>query len=327
MGVDVISEFTKQLTKIPAAKKEIDILIISRGGDPTVSWRIISLLRERFSKVGILLPFEAFSAATLLALGGDEILMHPFSNLGPVDPQLSYKKQGTNEVISFGAEDLRNYLDFIRKDVGISDQEQLQRSFEMIGKEVGAIPIGIAKRSSILSLRMGEKLLSLHMKDQNKVKAIAEALNRSFYHHGYALGRKEAKEIGLPVKDTDGIEDTMWNVWTDIEQEMQCNVPFNPLSLVLSDPHVAPLLEPTPVAQIPSNLPANLLQAAYQQILQNLQVVSVPAVGYETFIATLESPRCRSEFRASGRIFATKKPDLKIDLNLLQTSAEWQYIE
>ena len=63
----------------------MDLLLVSNGGDPVVSWRIISLLRERFKKVGVLLPYQAYSAATLVALGADDIVMHPFSNLGPVE--------------------------------------------------------------------------------------------------------------------------------------------------------------------------------------------------------------------------------------------------
>src|SRR5689334_11375303 len=71
MSSDVISEFTSQLLQIPADKTEIDLLVVSNGGDPTVSWRINSLLRERFEKVSVLLPYSAFSAATLLGLGAD----------------------------------------------------------------------------------------------------------------------------------------------------------------------------------------------------------------------------------------------------------------
>ena len=327
MASDVVPELTRQIKKIPSDATDVDFFIVSRGGDPTVSWRIISLLRERFRKVGVVLPYEAFSAATLIALGADEIVMHPFANLGPVDPQLSYKKDGTGDVVNFGAEDLRHFFDFVKEDVGISDQEQLQRAFEMVGKDIGAIPIGSAKRGAQLSLTMGEKLLNLHMNDQSKVKAIAESLNKSFYHHGYPVGKTEAKEIGLPIKNPGVIEDLMWNIWLDIEDEMECCTPFNPIHLVMADPTAAALLGPTPVANIPADLPPQLLQNAYQQVLSSIQVTAIPPVDYELFHATAESPRCRSEFRARGRIFTTKRADLKIDVSLVPTASGWYYIE
>jgi len=166
MGADVIPQFAKVLSLVPNDIKEIDILIVSNGGDPIVPWRIVSMVREKFDKIGVLLPYAAYSAATLLALGADEIIMHPFSNLGPVDPQLTRQRKlpgqpaGQDlETISFGSEDIRNFLEFVKSDVGISDQEQLQQAFELICKDVGAIPIGVAKRSTQLALSMSEKLL------------------------------------------------------------------------------------------------------------------------------------------------------------------------
>ena len=220
---DIIPELIKQINEIPGEHREVDFLVISNGGDPIAAARIISLLRERFEKVSVLLPYVAYSAATLLALGADEIVMHPFSNLGPVDPQLVVTRPGQGggvERIAYGTEDLRNYFAFVRSEVGISDQEEMSNAFELLCKEVGAVPIGIAKRSAHLSLALGEKLLSLHMKDSSQAKAITETLSRSYHHHGYPLGRSEAENIGLPVvRATDELERKLWQVWEDLERE------------------------------------------------------------------------------------------------------------
>jgi hypothetical protein len=328
MAQDVIPVFAQQIMEIPKENDEIDVLIVSNGGDPTVSWRLISMLRERFKKIGVLLPYAAYSAATLFALGADEIYMHPFANLGPVDPQLTYhrgqKDKGVMEVIQFGAEDLRHYLDFVKTDVGISDQEQLQRAFEMVCRDVGSIPIGVAKRSSYLAISMGEKLLSLHMKDQNKVKAIAESLNKSFYHHGYPLGRTEAKDIGLAIKEPKPkILELMWKVWSDIEKEMECRKQFDPIQEVLKNPRAASLLAPIPQIQIPANLPQNLLTQAYNQIMQQVSTVQVPPVDFELFQSLLESSRCKSEFKTKGKIFATRLPDMRIATSIIKMPQGW----
>lgn len=330
MAQDVIPVFAKQIMEIPKEKEEIDILIVSYGGDPTVSWRLISMLRERFKKIGVLLPYAAYSAATLFALGADEIYMHPFANLGPVDPQLTYrrgqKEKGVMEVIQFGAEDLRHYLDFVKTDVGISDQEQLERAFELVCKDVGSIPIGVAKRSSHLAISMGEKLLSLHMHDQNKVKAIAESLNKSFYHHGYPLGRIEAKEIGLPIKEPKEKElDLMWKVWEDIEQEMECRKPFDPIQIVLDNRQTASLVGPVPQVQMPSNLPQPLLTQAYNNIIQQISTVHVNPVDFELFLAILESSRCKSEIKTKGKIFATRLPDMRIATGIIKMPQGWSF--
>jgi hypothetical protein len=336
IGLDVIPQFTKQLARIPRDATEIDILIVSNGGDPTVSWRIVSLLRERFQRVAALLPFAAFSAATLIALGADEIIMHPFANLGPVDPQLTYRRkvpgqagqQETVEVVQFGSEDVRHFMDYVREEVGISDQEQLERAFELLCKEVGSIPIGVARRGSQLALSMGEQLLSLHMEDSSKAKAIAETLNRSFYHHGYPLGRKEVEKIGLPLTEPDAaLENLLWRVWEDIETEMGCNTPFDPLQIVLSDPTTASLLGPIQQIQLPINLPPQLAQQAYNNVLQQINVVQVNPVDFTMLGATLESPRCRSEFQTSVRISAVRLPDMNFQVGVVKLNQGWTFIE
>lgn len=321
---DVISHFLKQISEIPAEIDSIDLLIISYGGDPTVAYRIVNLLRERFKKFGVLLPYTAYSAATLISLGADEIVMHPFANLGPVDPQLSYKHQ--DKEIHFGSEDLRNFLDFVKCDVGVSDQEQLQKSFELACKEVGAIPIGIAKRSSQLALSMGEKLLSSHMSDSNKAKTIAETLNKSFYHHGYPLGPSEAKKIGLPVVNPpEDLRILLHKVLLSFESEMKFDSPFNPLETVLSDPQTAALLAPVSQIQLPANLPQQLLQQAYNQVLQQINVAQIPPIDYNLFIACVESVFGRSHFKIDGKIFANRLPDNNIAINVIPIKSEWTF--
>ncbi len=289
MATDAIPEIQDQLLALPKDCKQIDLLVVSLGGDPTVAWRIMSLVRDRAKKVGVLIPQAAFSAATLLALGADEIVMHPCGNLGPVDPQIQIKRKSPSgpgsEVLSFGSEDLAGFLNYVRENVGLSDQEYLRSTFEMFCKEVGAIPIGVAARGSRLSVTLGTKLLRMHMKDEaskQKAAAIAETLNKEFFHHGYPVGRREAKEIGLKIIDPkEDLESVMWALWNDIEEELQCRCPFNPMSVVTGAETTADLFSPVPLVQLPANLPPPLAQQAMQQVLAQISVVNIPAVEYD----------------------------------------------
>ena len=329
---DVILEFTRQIKEIGADEKEVDVLIVSNGGDPTVSWRIVSLLRERFDKLAVLLPYAAYSAATLISLGADEIVMHPFSNLGPVDPQLTYRRPGqggqpeATDFVNFGSEDLRNFTRYAREEIGLTDQAELGKVFELVCREVGTIPIGVAKRSSQLALSMGEQLLSLHLDDQNKAKSIAESLNSSFYHHGYPLGPNEVVKIGLPVTRPNAeLEGLLWQVWEDLEAEMECSRPFVPLQILLNDPNMAALLGPVPQVQMPANLAPQLAQQVVQQILANIGVVNVNPIDYEMLQASLESTRCKSQFRTKLKIAGTRMPDMNVAVSVLPISSGWFY--
>lgn len=93
MASDALPFLIEQLDALPAGTTAIDFLIVSLGGDPMVAWRIMSMIRERIGKVAVLIPQSAYSAATLLALGGDEIIMHPNGHLGPIDMQITTHSQ------------------------------------------------------------------------------------------------------------------------------------------------------------------------------------------------------------------------------------------
>jgi ClpP class serine protease len=70
------------------AKNGVDLFIYSFGGSGTVPWRVVSLIKQYCDKFSILVPNHAFSAATLMALGANEIVMHKMGCLGPIDPSV-----------------------------------------------------------------------------------------------------------------------------------------------------------------------------------------------------------------------------------------------
>lgn len=327
MGSDALPEIIDQILLLPNGAVAADLLIVSNGGDATVAWRIMSLLRERVKTVGVLIPQAAFSAATLLALGADEIVMHSCANLGPVDPQITAPRPGTKELIQFGSEDLTEFLRFVKDNVGLSDQEHLKTAFELFCKESGAVPIGVAARASQLSLSMGEKLLRMHMKNAEgqKAKVIAETLKTKFFTHGYPLGRKEAKEIGLKVTEpSQNLENLIWDVWLDLEAEMKCRTPFNLMEVVAKSPVAAQLFAPVPQVNIPGGLPADVMQQVFQQVLQQTQLINLPPVEYGLCSAIIESLKRASAYTITGKVFARREIDLKISLNGVVLSQGWQ---
>jgi len=84
--VRLLYEHLSQMTGSP-----IDLFIHSNGGDATFPWRLVNLIRECAgdAEFSVLVPYRAFSAATLTALGADKIVMHKMGNLGPTDPTVT----------------------------------------------------------------------------------------------------------------------------------------------------------------------------------------------------------------------------------------------
>lgn len=142
---DTVRELLDQLQELRSDVKALDLLLVSQGGDPTVAWRIVSLIREQVREFSVLVPQAAYSAATLIALGADEIVMHPHGNLGPTDPQIIGARDATTKV-QFGSEDLSAFLKFAREEVGLNDQENMLEVFKQFCEQVGAVNLGVAAR-------------------------------------------------------------------------------------------------------------------------------------------------------------------------------------
>src|SRR4030042_3043599 len=67
----------------------------SSGGDGNVAEKIITMCRQRFTKsFKVIVPNFAKSAATMIALGSDKILMGYLAELGPIYPQLGNPVEG-----------------------------------------------------------------------------------------------------------------------------------------------------------------------------------------------------------------------------------------
>jgi hypothetical protein len=330
MSADSVAEIQTQLQALPKGTKELDLLLASAGGDPTVAWRIVSLIRERCDRFSVLVPDAAYSAATLVVLGADEIVMHPNGNLGPTDPQITFKRKQQNDEIRFGSEDLTAFLNFVKENVSAKNEVVVGEAFKKFCEDAGSsIAIGVAARGSRLSLAMGEKLLQLHMTGEAKSKAkkIAETLTKDFFHHGYPVNRGEAKEIGLKVSKGDGeIEDLMWKIWSNLRDDLRLREPFNPVGLLKGNPACAPLFAPVPVANIPANLPPDVLQQVVTQMLAQGGISGVPPTSFENVHALVESSRVASRFVTKGTIIASRLPDLNFKVANVVERQGWETV-
>jgi serine dehydrogenase proteinase len=66
----------------------LDIIIHSPGGYPEAAESLVEEVRRKFSHIRFLIPLYAKSAATMMVMSGDEILLDEDAELGPIDPQM-----------------------------------------------------------------------------------------------------------------------------------------------------------------------------------------------------------------------------------------------
>src|ERR1700681_988310 len=115
--VRVMFDHLLQIQKRPIEK--LDVFLVSNGGSGVVPWRLVSLFREFAKSFNVLIPYRAYSAATLVALGADEIVMHPFAELGPIDPTVANDFNPTDPLtgrrLGISVEDVAAYVNFIKE--------------------------------------------------------------------------------------------------------------------------------------------------------------------------------------------------------------------
>ncbi|HNQ23098.1 MAG TPA: hypothetical protein PKK06_08390 [Phycisphaerae bacterium] len=250
MADDAVRVFFDHLLLLPTRPIEkLDVFLCSNGGSGTVPWRLASLFREFAKAFCVLVPYRAYSAASLLALGADEIVMHPFAELGPIDPTVSNEfnpvEQGTGRRLGISVEDLRAYVDFVKSTVGITHEDELVKTIEILAQKIHPLAIGNVERFLLQSRMIAKKILRTHMKDadDHTLNDIVENMASKLYFHGHPINRKEAKnDLRLKVLDElpPGLESCMWDLYKDFEAEFDNLAHFNPAADLARETQMQP---------------------------------------------------------------------------------------
>ena len=324
---DAVRELIDQIDAISSDEKRVDVLIHSTGGDPLAAWKLMSILRERFDSVGVLVPYMAFSAATLFCLGADEIVMHPHASLGPIDPQITIPQDGGKQR-EFSFEDVGAFLRFLKEEIGLSEQLHTTPIVEKLLSVVNAVHVGGAKRASELSTDVGERLLKMHMvsDEQGRAREIAEGLNKSFFAHGDAVSRTRARDLQLKVAGSNPkLENMIWDAYLSIEEYLQFRSPFVPLQHFI-DTAGEEYLTPAAPLVLPLNAPEQVVQQLWNQVantaVQRLAERPIE-VSYEIVHAIVESRRQASQFLTNGTMTAVRMTGGDIQLSMTDRTARW----
>jgi hypothetical protein len=220
------------------AKNGVDLFIHSNGGQGTVPWRIVSLIREYTTKFAVLVPHRAFSAATLTAMGADEIIMHRMGVLGPIDPSVANPfnpphPQNPGQLLPISVEDVTAYFKLIQEEIGINHEDELIQAVIALTEKIHPLALGNVQRSHHQARMMARKLLKQHMvleNQENEINQIIDNLKSNLFYHGHPINRKEAREdLKLKVTDApDDLADVMWKLYVEYENALKMTEPLQP---------------------------------------------------------------------------------------------------
>ncbi len=318
-AIRIIYENLKTIKTKPEETK-IDLFLYSNGGDAVMPWRLVSLIREFACKFDVLVPFRAYSAATLTCLGADNIVMHPMGELGPIDPSVTNAFNPRDEYGRYkpiSVEDVSSYFALIKDELG-SHQQDLIQAISGLTAQVHPLALGNVKRQHQQSEQTAKKLLRKHMplEKEREIEDIVRHLKSKLFYHGYPINRKEAKQdLKLNIVEPEKkVEKLMWDLYLEFEKDMELQNPFQPEIEVnnASQPlreqfkqlnfEILKLLEepqtPENQAQIQGQL--QLKQMRLQILLQLLSRVEVPIKPAKR--AIVQSIESSHAFTSEGRI-------------------------
>ena len=164
--------------------EKLDVVLESGGGSIDSAYKILKLLKMYAEKVTVIVPFYAKSAASLIAIGADELVMCKNGELGPVDPQVRDPQSGH----FIPAHSIKESIEFIEgtKDIAV------KLSF---ADKIPVLLIGAYRESGISSKQYLDHILD---SCPNKGK-VTKAFTEQFLSHGFPMDRDFLAKTGISV--------------------------------------------------------------------------------------------------------------------------------
>lgn len=188
---------------LPEARKfdRLDLFLHSPGGFLDSAYKIIRICKEYAKEFNVIVPLAAKSAATVICLGANEIVMTVFAELGPIDPIIQHPYKPNVRV---PARSIKDFFDFLNstetEKIPVDSQFRTQMSSLLDPYLIGSYQTALNS-----SKQIAEKLLKENALKANPglVDGAVKKLTEFYYSHSYVIDRNEAREIGLNVTNAE----------------------------------------------------------------------------------------------------------------------------
>lgn len=238
IATDILPLLYTHLKKIGKVEK-ISLCIRSSGGRLDTPWPLVNLIREYCEEFEIIVISKALSAATLIALGANKIIMTPIGQLSPVDPKKNITNKSEKQ-IGLEVEDIISFIDLAKKKIGITEQISLSEILKSLVSDVPTYALGSVNRTHSLIRRISSNLLMLHLNNDEAGKkqknTIVEYLTEKLFSHLHLINRKEAKEtVGfgdIIEYANEELENLIDKVDDTYSKKLEITEPFAPLKIL-----------------------------------------------------------------------------------------------
>ncbi len=192
-------------------EEDLHLVLITPGGDGETALRLIRQIQARCREFTVVVPDQAKSAGTLVALGAHRIYMGPTSDLGPVDPQFLLGDGSLHSARSI-----------------IAAVERAEASVE---RNPGTYPLHASLLDPVTALMaeqardqlartddlVKEALASVPDRSSDDVQCLFEDLKDPLIgapkSHSAVISVSDAKGLGLPVEEADPASPRWRAIW------------------------------------------------------------------------------------------------------------------
>ncbi|MFO7739344.1 MAG: hypothetical protein R6V46_12775 [Desulfatiglandaceae bacterium] len=233
---DIVREIYCLLRELkPFEKKRgLDLFIYGEKGDHAVPWRIVTTIRELFNKFNVIIPYKAYGAATMIALGADEIIMGEKGELSSIDISTAAQIPADTEPderMPFDPGDVTALIQLLERLGNIRQKQRVDALIHTL-HQVSPLFLGRANRTLEQTKAVCLRLLQTRKKKFTK-RTNADIIQRLFSEYlppAHAISISEAtKRLGLKqVRRAQHLEPTYWELLTDYEEELRMREPFCP---------------------------------------------------------------------------------------------------
>ena len=202
---DCIDPFVDLLEKV-GPTRQISLILHTIGGQTLAAWRLVNLIRIFCDELEVLIPSQALSAGTLIAIGADRLVMTKQAALGPIDPSINNPLnprttiRGQEVQVPVSVEGVRGYLNAAREELKIKGEEALTSVLLNLTNHIHPLVLGEIFRSQGQIRYLAQKLLPRQVSSQDKIKSVIDFLCADSGSHDYTINRREASELGLKVE-------------------------------------------------------------------------------------------------------------------------------
>ena len=216
LGPEVVNSFCLQKARLPEGK--VALLVDSPGGDAKAAYQLGMLLKKRCGRFVAIVPRYAKSAATLLCLGAQEILMSADAELGPLDVQIVEidreelvsaldEVQSLDRLSAFAQQAVDRQMQLLVNRSGMKIRTLLPDAHSFVSNMVRPLfekidIVHYTRMSRFLKVaeEYAVRLLVPHH-SPDAAKSIARHLVHDYPEHGFLIAADEAKQVGLNVID------------------------------------------------------------------------------------------------------------------------------